>query len=106
MLGQKSNLPLLIEVDSNNEWEVEEILASKLVGKTLKYRAHWKGYDPDPNWYPAWNFVGSPQMLKEFHDRYPDQPGPPRYLDEWFECWHSDRQPVEHKDKNAPQTRA
>ena len=38
--GQKSDPPLLIEVDSDNEWEVEEVLASKLVGKTLKYWAH------------------------------------------------------------------
>src|SRR5271166_930307 len=53
LLGQKSDPPLPIEVDSDNEWEIEEILASKLVGKTLKYRAHWKGYNPDPNWYSA-----------------------------------------------------
>ena len=102
--GQRNEPPLPIQVNGEDEWEVDEILACKLVRKTLKYRVRWKGYDPDPEWYPAWNFVGSPHKLKEFHDRYPDKPGPPKYLDEWIECWHDedDREPVEHNDKNAP----
>ena len=102
--GQKTEPPLPIRVSGDDEWEVEEVLASKLVRKTLMYRVHWTGYDPDPEWYPAWNFVGSPQKLKEFHERYPDQPGPPKYLDEWLECWHDEdsRFLVEHRDKNAP----
>ena len=96
--GQKNEPPLPIQVNSDDEWEVDEILASKLVRGVLKYQASWKGYDPDLKWYPAWNFVGSPQKLKEFHERYPEQPGPPKYLDEWIECWHSEdeKQPVEH----------
>ena len=104
LLGQRNNSPLLIQVDGENEWEVEEVLASKVVRGSLKYRVSWKGYDPDPIWYPAWNFVGCPQKLMEFHKRYLGQPGPPKYLDEWVECWHSDndKQLVEHQDKNAP----
>jgi len=102
--GQKNDPPLPIQVDGDDEWEVEEILASRLIRGSLEYRVHWMGYDPDPTWYPAWNFVGSPYKLREFHDRYPNQPGPPKYLDEWMECWHdeNDRQPVEHRDRNAP----
>jgi hypothetical protein len=102
--GQRNDPPLPIQVDGDDEWEVDEILACKLDRKTLKYRVHWMGYDPDPAWYPAWNFVGCPQKLKEFHGQYPGQPGPPKYLDEWMDCWYDedDRQPVEHQDKNAP----
>ena len=104
--GQRDEPLLPIHVDGKDEWEVEEILASKLNRKTLKYRVHWKGYDPDPTWYPAWNFVGCPHKLKEFHKHYPGQPGPPKYLNEWLECWYDedDKQPVEHRDKNAPAT--
>ena len=72
--SQKNDPPLPIQVNGQDEWEVEEILASKLVRKTLKYRVHWKGYDLDPEWYPAWNFTGSPHKLAEFHDRHLDQP--------------------------------
>jgi hypothetical protein len=84
--GQKNEPSLPIQVNGDEEWEVDEILASKLVRKSLQYRVSWKGYDPDPNWYPAWNFVGCLQKLREFHDNYPNQPGPPKYLDEWFNC--------------------
>jgi transposase InsO family protein len=108
LLGQKNEPPLPIQVNGDDEWEVDQILASKINRKTLKYRVQWKGYDPDPTWYPAWNFVGCPHKLKEFHNRYPDQPGPPKYLNEWIECWHNkdDKEPIEHKDKNAPVTQA
>ena len=46
--GQKNEPPLPIQVNNNNKWEIEEILACKLVKGTLKYHISWKGYDPDP----------------------------------------------------------
>ena len=46
--GQKNVPPLPIQVNGDNEWEVNEILASKLVGKTLKYCVCWIGYNLDP----------------------------------------------------------
>ena len=80
--GQRNNPPLPIQVNGDDEWEVEEILASKIVRGSLHYQVSWKGYDLDPTWYPTWNFVGSPQKLKEFHKNYLEQPGPSKYLDE------------------------
>ena len=102
LLGQRNDLPLLIQVNGDDKWEVDEILASKLVRRSLQYRVSWKGYDPDPTWYPTWNFVGCPQKLKEFHDSYPNQPGPPKHLDEWIRCWNDSEEPIEYQDKNAP----
>jgi len=99
--GQKNNPPPPIEVSGEQEWEVEKILNSRLSRNTLQYQVSWVGYDPDPTWYPAWDFVGSPQLLKEFHEAYPTRPGPPKYLDEWLECWHTDKDPQEHLDKNT-----
>jgi hypothetical protein len=86
LLGQRNDPPLPIQVNGNDEWEVDEILASKVVRGSLRYRVSWKGYDPNPTWYPAWNFVGYPQKLKEFHNNYLEQLGLPKYLDEWIEC--------------------
>ena len=45
---------MIVDSDSedNNEWEVEEILDSKLVRKTLKYLVRWVGYD-ELIWEPA-----------------------------------------------------
>ena len=103
LLEQKNKLPLLIQVDSKDKQEVEEILASKVVHGSLKYHTSWKGYNPNPNWYLAQNFVRCPHKLKEFYNRYPKQPRPPKYLDKQLECQHDkdDKQPIEHKDKNA-----
>ena len=102
LLGQRNDPSLPIQVNGDNEREVEEILASKVTRGSLRYRVSWTGYDPDPTWYPAWNFVGSPQKLREFHEKYPEQPGPPKYLDEWIKCWDSDNEPAKHRDRNAP----
>ena len=100
---QKNEPPLLVQVDGDDEWEVEKILASKLIQRSLYYQVNWKGYDPDPTWYPAQNFIGCPDKLKEFHDQYPNQLGPPKYLDEWITSQYNenDRQLIEYKDKNA-----
>ena len=104
--GQNNAPPLPIQINGEEEWEVEQILASKIVQGSLKYRVNWKGYDPDPVWYPAWNFIGCPHRLREYHNRYPDQPGPPKYLNEWLRYWYDEngRQPPKHKDRNAPET--
>ena len=45
---QKNKPPLPIQVNSDDKWEVEEILACKLARGMLKYYISWKGYDPDP----------------------------------------------------------
>ena len=102
---QRNEPPLLIQVNNNNKQEIEKILACKLVRGTLKYRVSWKGYNPDPTQYLVWNFINSPQKLQEFHSYYPNEPRPPKYLNEWIECQNSedDKLLKEHKDKNALQ---
>jgi hypothetical protein len=48
LLGQVNPPPLLIQVNSKDEWEIKEILACKLIRGTLKYHISWKGYNLDP----------------------------------------------------------
>lgn len=84
--GHRNDPPLPIQMNGDDEWEVEEILASKLDRKTLKYRVHWKGYDPDPVWYPAWNFVGCPHKLKDFHKHHQSNQDP---QSTWTSGWHA-----------------
>ena len=47
LLGQRNEPPLPIQVNSEDEWEVEEILAYKVVCNSLTYYMHWKGYNPN-----------------------------------------------------------
>jgi transposase InsO family protein len=100
--GQVQEPPEPIEVDGEVEWEVEEILASKLWRSRLWYRVKWLGYDDDPEWYPASNVKYAPHKVRDFHDRYPDQPGPPMRLQEWIHLWEAGEDSYDHKDDGKP----
>ena len=66
---------------------MEEIVAVRRTRNRLYYRVKWVGLDYDPVWYNPDGFKGSPHKLKDFHDRYPDKPGPPRHLTDWLQCY-------------------
>ena len=65
-----------VVIGDNQEWEVEKILNFCLYRKKLWYQVKWVGFDDDTTWYPASDFKGSPHQLRDFHSKYPDQPGP------------------------------
>jgi hypothetical protein len=100
--GQESPKPSGKVIAGHEEWDVEEILAVKLTQNTLKYRASWVGHDPDPNWYPASNFMGSPHKLRDFHMAYPKKPGPPRNLTEWLTAWENGVDDLSHLQDDRP----
>src|SRR5450755_1958246 len=70
-----------IVIDSEEEWEVQEVLASRLRRGKLYYQINWVGYDDDLTWYPASDIKYSPTKLYDFYLSNPDQPGPPRKLE-------------------------
>jgi hypothetical protein len=71
--GQTNPEPPPLEVeDGETEYEVQEVLAVKLIRGKLKYRVKWKGWDPDPDWYPASSLSNSPIILQAFHRAYPN----------------------------------
>jgi hypothetical protein len=100
--GQEDDPAEPIEINGEQEWEVEEVLSARLRRKKLQYRIKWIGHDHDPEWYPAQNFKGSPHKIRDFHDRYPDMPGPPRRLTEWLRFWETDDEPPDEPDDGLP----
>ena len=66
LAGQKQPVPPTIIVDDNVEFEVEEILDSKLVRQTLKYLVRWVGYD-ELTWEPSELLKNSPELVHYFH---------------------------------------
>ena len=74
-----------IEIDGEKEWIVEEILDSKKKHGRTYYRVQWADHPPDPQWYPADNFDNAPRRLRDFHQKYPTKPGPPKELSIWLE---------------------
>ncbi|MBW0576998.1 hypothetical protein O181_116713 [Austropuccinia psidii MF-1] len=69
--------PIIIEEEE--EWEVFQILDSKLKRGKLWYLVEWKGFSQDSErstWEPTQNLKNFPELVKDFHSLYPDKPGP------------------------------
>ncbi|MBW0555752.1 hypothetical protein O181_095467 [Austropuccinia psidii MF-1] len=68
--------PVLVE--EQEEWEVAQVLDSKLKRGKLWYLVEWKVFSEDPEttaWEPASNLTRSPDLVKDFHSLYPGKPG-------------------------------
>jgi len=74
--------PPPVEIDGNVEYIVEAILDSKIEHcRTcpLQYFVKWEGYDGTPqetSWTDASLCENAPDLIEEFHRRYPNKPGP------------------------------
>jgi len=75
--------PPLVEVDGEPEFEISEILDSKVDRRRrmckLLYLVHWSGYegtDEETSWLLATELGNTTELLENYHVRYPDKPGP------------------------------
>src|SRR5579859_987819 len=69
--------PPPVVVESQSEYEVEEILDSKYLRKRLFYLGKWKGYNLSNNsWEPASFVRNAPRLVDAFHAKYPCRPKP------------------------------
>lgn len=103
--GQSNPEPPALELDDGSEeYEVQEVLAVKLVRNKLKYRVQWKGWDPDPKWYPASTLSNAPLLLQSFHEKNPELPGPPKNLKYWLDCALADDFPEPQDDDGVVQS--
>jgi hypothetical protein len=98
--GQVNDPPDPVEVDGEEEYEVQEVLASRTLRGRLEYRIKWVGYDEDPEWYPASNVKNAPHKLRDYHLANPTQAGPPRQLQEWITAWENDED-YDHLNSDA-----
>ncbi|MBW0570660.1 hypothetical protein O181_110375 [Austropuccinia psidii MF-1] len=77
--NQHQEPPPSIIIKEEEEWEVSEILDSKIKRGKLWYLVEWKGFSQDPErstWEPTANFKNFPEPIKDFHALNPDKPGP------------------------------
>lgn len=62
-------------MEGEEEFEVEEILDSRLNRRKLEYLVRWKGYDDASNtWQPVENVKNAPVLIKTFHKKHPQAP--------------------------------
>jgi hypothetical protein len=98
LLAQIQEPGLPIVVNGQEEWDVDEILASRGHYGKLQYWVKWANSDPDPAWYYASDFTSCPHKLKEFHDANTDVPGPPKYLTDLLQSWENGTDEPEYHD--------
>ena len=79
--------PCPIFVDSEPEYEIAEVLDSKMDNRCSKckllYLVHWTGYagtDEETSWILASELENAPELVSDFHQSYPAKPGPLRQL--------------------------
>jgi aminopeptidase N len=69
-----------IQIDEVDEWEVEEILDSRISTdddgeKLLEYLVRWKGFGSEEDtWEPSENVVHSKRLVTRFHRLHPAAP--------------------------------
>ncbi len=74
--------PIPILVGNDLEYEVQQVYNSKRanrVGAKLSYLVQWKGYEgtaEEYSWEPIDNLGNASELIAEFHQAYPDKPGP------------------------------
>jgi len=73
--GQSIILPKPITVERTPEYEVEEIMDSRLMHDKLEFLVKWSSYTDDYNtWKPEANCANSHDIIKEFYESNPSAP--------------------------------
>jgi hypothetical protein len=72
----------LVEIDSEIEYEIVEILNTKLdrcLYRPLLYLVHWSSYEgtnEETSWLPADELSHASELVSDFHKAYQLKPGP------------------------------
>ena len=71
--GQHNDPAPPIIVDDKEEWEVDNILDARRVGRGRKVQfcVKWKEYDKDKTWYNASGFDHAKDIVNNFYNRNP-----------------------------------
>ena len=64
-----------MQLMTGEEYEVDQILNSRWHCRHLQYLVLWKGYPmSDATWEPSANLQNAPEVVQDFHHRYPHKP--------------------------------
>jgi len=74
--SQRAQPPPPIIIEGEPEYEVEQIIDSRLHYGKLQYRAKWTGYPPEHHkvWYPYRDFENAGIAKQQFHQKYTRKP--------------------------------
>ena len=75
--GRQQPPPPPVEVDGEMEWEVKEVLDSRIHRGKLEYYVDWVGCPvSERTWEPAQNLDNAPEIVATYHANYPNRPSP------------------------------
>src|SRR5579859_5517856 len=75
--GHTQARPPPVEVEGELEYEVKEIVDSKVVRGKLQYHVEWVGYGPEERtWEPVEHVGHAAEAITEYHRSYPNRPSP------------------------------
>jgi hypothetical protein len=75
--GRTQPPPPPIVIAETEEYEVEQILDSRVHYNRLQYFVDWKGYSPEERtWEPAAHLTHAPELVAEYHRAFPRRPAP------------------------------
>ena len=64
-------------VNDHEEYEVQEVLDSRMRRGTVQYLVKWKGYsDVHNEWVPSANCDNAKEAVEDFHRKFPQKPRP------------------------------
>ena len=76
--GERPEEPGPIELEEDGvigEYDVEEIVNSRIYWRKLQYEVKWEGWDEGHlSWEPAENVANARELVEEFHAKNPDAP--------------------------------
>ena len=76
--GRTQPPPPPVIVEDQLEYEVEEVLDSRLIRNRLYYLVKWKDYPISENsWEPAPHLIHCKDLIALFHSQYPEKPSAP-----------------------------
>ena len=80
--GQRVAPPGPVVVNEEEEWELDDILDARQIGRNrrLQFRVRWKDEEwPDRQWYNADGneFENAADLVADFYRRHPEKPGRP-----------------------------
>src|SRR5579859_5003426 len=75
--GRTQTHPPPMEVEGELEYEVKEVVDSKVVRGKLQYHVESVGYGPEERtWEPVEHVKHAAEAIEEYHQRYPNRPSP------------------------------
>ena len=73
--GRIQSPPAPAIIEGQEEYEVEQILDSRIQRGKLQYLVDWKGYGPaDRSWEPIENLEHCNELIDKFHSKYQSRP--------------------------------